>query len=57
MNDEERAGMIQEHYRKRETKYKNGPSCEDVWRMREVRLDNAFEGDLEALEAREKKME
>ena len=55
MNDEERGGMIQEHYRKRETKYKNGPSSEDVWRLREVRVDNPFEGDLEALEAEEKR--
>ena len=55
MGEEERKRRIQDHYRGRDTKYENGPSSEDIWRLREVRIEGAFEGDLEAAEEEERK--
>ena len=50
MSEEERKRRIQAHYSGRAAKYRTGPSSEDVWSVREERLEGAFEGDLEALE-------
>lgn len=50
MTEEERKRRIQAHYREKDKKYKAGPSSEDIWRLREERIDGAFEGDLEAAE-------
>lgn len=36
--DEPKAAMIREHYKKRDLKYKVGPSSEDVWESREKML-------------------
>lgn len=55
MSDEERQGRVLEHYRVRETKYRVGASSEDVWVQRETMLVGAFEGDLEAVLAEEKR--
>lgn len=55
MSDEEREKTIQKHYEGRAKKYTRGLSSEDVWNMREDRLENAFEGDLEALEEEERR--
>ncbi|MCJ1255843.1 hypothetical protein MMC24_003661 [Lignoscripta atroalba] len=57
MSEEDRKKRIQEHYRGRAAKYKAGPSSEDVWNLREERLEGAFEGDLEALEEEIKRSE
>ena len=46
----EKAERIRRHYEGRAKKYKVGPSSEDVWEIREVRVEEAFEKDLEALE-------
>lgn len=54
MNDEERQKRVIEHYRDRETKYRVGPSSEDVWVSRERMISGAFEGDLEAVEREER---
>ncbi|MCJ1244265.1 hypothetical protein MMC30_001463 [Trapelia coarctata] len=51
MSDGERKKKIQDHYQGRARKYERGPSSEDVWRMREERVEEAFEGDFEAVEA------
>lgn len=50
MGEEERKRRIQEHYRGRAGKYVEGPSSEDVWEIREVVVEGAFEGDLEEVE-------
>ena len=50
MSEEARARRIQAHYRERAAKYRTGPSSEDVWEIREERVVDAFEGDLEAVE-------
>ncbi|KAE9970139.1 hypothetical protein BLS_005067 [Venturia inaequalis] len=42
---ESKAELIQDWYRKREGKYKKGPSSEDVWSERKVRLERAFDMD------------
>lgn len=54
MSDKERRDKILEHYRRRERKYVQGPSSEDVWRSRERMVVGAFEGDFEAVERWEK---
>ena len=54
MGEEERKRRVQEHYRARAGKYESGPSSEDIWRVRERRVEGAFEGDLEAVEREEK---
>jgi len=51
MSDDERKKKIQDHHQGRARKYERGPSSEDVWRIREERVEGAFEGDFEALEA------
>lgn len=52
MSQEERKERIREFCRKKEEeKYGKGKrSSEDVWKMREVRVDGAFEGDFRAYE-------
>ena len=59
MGDEERQKRVKEHYWRREEKYRQGPSSEDVWALRGkmVRGDGGegrFDGDLEAVEVRER---
>ncbi|KAL8705122.1 MAG: hypothetical protein Q9225_008044 [Loekoesia sp. 1 TL-2023] len=48
LGDEERGRRIMDHYKLRETKYRVGPSSEDVWKPRAKMVENAFDGDLEA---------
>ena len=48
MNEERRIARVQEHYRKKDLKYRDGKSSEDVWEMRDQVLEGAFEGDLDA---------
>lgn len=55
MRDEDRQERVLEHYRVRETKYRTGPSSEDVWVQRETMLVGAFGADLEAMLAEEKR--
>jgi hypothetical protein len=55
MSEEERQGKVLDHYRRREAKYRNGPSSEDVWVQRATMLVGAFEGDLEAVLAEERR--
>lgn len=50
MSDKERKERLMEHYRKRERKYVDGPSSEDVWKARKTMVVGAFEGDFEAVE-------
>ncbi|MCJ1407839.1 hypothetical protein MMC19_001910 [Ptychographa xylographoides] len=50
LGEEERKRKIQEHYKSRDRKYKAGHSSEDVWRLREERVEGAFEGDFLAAE-------
>lgn len=54
MSDEERREKILDHYRRRDRKYVDGPSSEDVWRQRDRMVVGAFEGDFEAVERWEK---
>lgn len=54
MSDQERRERLLEHYRKKERKYVDGPSSEDVWKPRETMVVGAFEGDFEAVESLEK---
>lgn len=51
MSEEARVKRIRDHYQGRARKYEVGPSSEDVWRIREERVEEAFEGDFEAVEA------
>lgn len=36
---------IQEWYRKKELKYRGGPSSEDIWEERTEKVDRAFDWD------------
>jgi hypothetical protein len=47
----DRKKAIKDHYRKKAVKYKQGPSSEDVWSVRTEPVKDAFQGDLEKLEA------
>jgi hypothetical protein len=47
----ERKKAIKDHYRKKAVKYKQGPSSEDVWSVRTEPVKDAFQGDLEKMEA------
>ncbi|KIX09714.1 uncharacterized protein Z518_00795 [Rhinocladiella mackenziei CBS 650.93] len=49
---QDRAKAIQDHYRKKAVQWKTGPSSEDVWEVREHPVKDAFQGNLEELEAR-----
>ena len=49
---QDRARAIQEHYRKKAVKWKTGPSSEDVWEVRTEPVKDAFQGNMEELEAR-----
>ena len=53
MGEEERMRRIQKHYRVKEDRLRRGPNSEDVWKIREERVEGAFEGDLEAIEEEE----
>jgi len=44
-SEESKAELIQEWYKKKEDKYRTGPSSEDVWTERKVRLERAFDMD------------
>jgi Protein of unknown function (DUF3128) len=50
--EKDRAKTIQDHYKKKAIKYKTGPSSEDVWEVRVEPIKDAFQGNLEALEAK-----
>ncbi|KAG7010131.1 hypothetical protein G7Y79_00001g004030 [Physcia stellaris] len=58
MGDEEKQKRVREHYWRKEEKYRQGPSSEDVWALRGRWLGGwrggRFEGDLEAVEGRER---
>lgn len=54
MSDKERQERVLDRYRKRDRKYVDGPSSEDVWKARETMVVGAFEGDFEAVESSEK---
>jgi hypothetical protein len=43
--EETKRREIQEWYRKKEEKYRVGPSSEDVWEERNERVDRAFDWD------------
>ncbi|KAL8730088.1 MAG: hypothetical protein Q9166_004287 [cf. Caloplaca sp. 2 TL-2023] len=47
LGDEERERRVREHYRLRETKYRTGPSSEDIWNPRTRMVEGAFERSLE----------
>ncbi|EXJ91793.1 hypothetical protein A1O3_00343 [Capronia epimyces CBS 606.96] len=48
----DREQAVQEHYRKKAVKWKTGPSSEDIWEVRQEPVKDAFQGNLEELEAR-----
>ncbi|MCJ1463047.1 hypothetical protein MMC07_001651 [Pseudocyphellaria aurata] len=50
MSDKERQDRFLNHFKKRERKYADGPSSEDVWEPRETMVVGAFEKDWEAVE-------
>lgn len=50
MDEKQRKERLMEHYRKRERKYVDGPSSEDVWKARRTMVVGAFEGDFDAVE-------
>lgn len=47
---EQKNERIREHYWKRDAKYRDGPSSEDVWEMRDKLLDNPFSQSLKEYE-------
>lgn len=49
--ENERTQAVQDHYRKKAIKWKTGPSSEDVWEVREEPVRDAFQSNLEELEA------
>lgn len=51
MSDKEREERILAHFQKRERKYVDGPSSEDIWKARETMVVGAFEEDFEAVES------
>lgn len=55
--EKSKAELIQEWYRKKEEKYKTGPSSEDVWSERKVRLKRAFDMDPDEADVFAKKEE
>ena len=50
MSEEERRERIRKHYYEKDEKYRTGPSSEDVWKVREKKVDEPFVGDFEAYE-------
>lgn len=56
-SEESKAELIEDWYRKKEDKYRTGPSSEDVWTERKVRLERAFDmdPDVEIFEDRNKR--
>jgi hypothetical protein len=50
-NEKDRTQAIQDHYRKKAIKWKTRPSSEDVWEVREEPVRDAFQSNLEELEA------
>ncbi|KAL8825239.1 MAG: hypothetical protein Q9170_007870 [Blastenia crenularia] len=48
LGEEERESRIINHYKLRETKYRIGPSSEDVWKPRTRMVESAFDSDWEA---------
>ncbi len=51
-DDKDRVKAIKEHYRKKAVKYKTGPSSEDIWEVRTEPVKDAFQDNLEELEAK-----
>ena len=53
--DEQRADMIRDHYKKKDLKYKLGPSSEDIWESRDKKVEwgTAFKQSVEQLMAGE----
>ena len=53
--DEQRGDMIRDHYKKKDLKYKLGPSSEDIWEGRDQKVDwgTAFNQSVEQLMAGE----
>lgn len=51
-DEKDRAKAIKEHYRNKAIKYKTGPSSEDVWQVRTEPVKDAFQDNLEDLEAK-----
>lgn len=43
-NNGKSQAMIMAHNKEKATKYKTGPSSEDIWKIRKVPLENAFTG-------------
>ena len=55
LDEEERRERIRKRAWEKEKKYREGRSSEDVWGLRGVRVGKGtFEGDLEAVERRER---
>ncbi|KAI4161636.1 MAG: hypothetical protein LQ342_004644 [Letrouitia transgressa] len=48
VGEEEKKERIRSRYMKREKKYRDGPSSEDIWQQRTRIVEDAFNGDLEA---------
>lgn len=51
-DEKDRVKAVQDHYRKKTIKYKTGPSSEDVWEVRTEPVRDAFQDNLEELEAK-----
>lgn len=49
--DEQRGNMIRDHYKKKDLKYKLGPSSEDIWESRDKKVEwgTAFKQSVEQL--------
>jgi hypothetical protein len=51
-DEKDRAKTIKDHYRKKAVKWKTGPSSEDIWSVRTEPVKDAFQDNLEELEAK-----
>lgn len=48
----DRSKAVQDHYKNKAIKWKTGPSSEDIWEVRQEPVKDAFQGNLEELEAK-----
>lgn len=55
--EEEKTKMIQDRWRRKEMKFKTGPSSEDVWDARTKRVEGAFTGNWDDIFKAEKELE
>lgn len=55
--EDERKKAIQDRWRRKEHRFKTGPSSEDVWRQRNERATEAFTGNWEDIFRAEKEAE